>query len=212
VPTIVHLAADEEVLSRPFAARANTTGDATVMRAMLIRLRALARGWLDNEPAGAGVLVREPDADGYRHWIRVPDRKALLAARRLTAVGFFGQARSNVDHVPIHELETGIVDTLERIDGILSYYDLALPAGGYGNLILCAEPGAPARVHGHELHRRAVDLTPRHYRSVRLHTGVIPSALIGDADLVVERTRYYDYGSEPAWLAVRELDSRTVAR
>jgi hypothetical protein len=32
---------------------------------------------------------------------------------------------------------------------------------------------------------------------------VVPSALLGDADLIVLRTRYYDFDSEPAWLAVR---------
>jgi hypothetical protein len=204
VSTIVQLAAEEEVDSRPFAAPVNTIRDATVMRAMLGRLRALAPGWLEGEP-GSGVLLRDLDAEGHRHWIRVPDRTALLAARRLTVVGFFGHPRGDVDHAPIHELEAGIVDTLEQIDGVLSYYDLALPAGGYGNLILCAVPGAAMNVHGHELHRRAVELTPHHYRSVRLHTGVVPGSLLGRSDLVVERTRYYDYDSEPAWLAVRGL-------
>jgi hypothetical protein len=36
-------------------------------------------------------------------------------------------------------------------------------------------------------------------------TGVVPEAFIGDARLVIERTRYYDYDSEPPWLAVRDL-------
>lgn len=129
----------------------------------------------------------------------------LLDADRLSVVGFFGRARTGVDHQPIDQLEAGIVDTLEQIDGVLSYYDLALPTGGYGNVILCAAPSAPVNVHSHPLHRRAVELTPRHYRSVRLHTGVVPAPFLGTADLVLECTRYYDYDSEPAWLAVRNL-------
>jgi hypothetical protein len=48
-------------------------------------------------------------------------------------------------------------------------------------------------------------LTPRHYHWVRLHTGVVSGAFLGTADLVVERTRYYDYDSQPAWLAIRDF-------
>jgi hypothetical protein len=57
----------------------------------------------------------------------------------------------------------------------------------------------------HELHHRAVELTPSHYHSVRLHSGVVRSPLLGAAELVVLRTRYYDFDCDPAWLAVRHL-------
>ena len=77
----------------------------------------------------------------------MPDCAALLGARQLTAVGFFGRPRTDVDQVQIHDLEAGIVDTLETILGVLCYYDLALADGGYGNLILCAAPDSPTHVH-----------------------------------------------------------------
>jgi hypothetical protein len=197
----VELVADEEC-SRPFAAAAWTDRDASVMQGMLERLRAMAQGW---DGDGAGFLLREPDLDGHRHWIRVPDCDALRSARRLTAVGFFGRTRDEVDQSPIHELEAGIVDTLETIPGVLCYYDLALAEGGYGNLILCVTPDAPTQVHTHPLHRRAVELTPRHYHSVRLHTGAVPGRFTGGTELVLERTRYWDFDSDPPWLAVRNL-------
>ena len=179
-----------------------TGADATVMQGMLERLRALARGWTSD---GTGYLLCEPDLGGHRHWIRVPDCKALLGARELTAVGFFGRPRADVDQLPIHHLEAGIVDTLETVSGVLCYYDLALAEGGYGNLILCAAPDSPTHVHAHPLHRRAVELTPRHDHCVRLHTGVEPGRFVGDASLVLERTRYYDFDSDPPWLAIRNL-------
>jgi hypothetical protein len=178
------------------------------MRTMLANLRALAPRWLQEQPTETSVLIREPDADGHRHWIRVPDRDALLGTRRLTVVGFFGQARSDVDQTPIHELEEAIVDTVETIPGVLSYYDVALPGDDFGNLILCASPGAPTHMHDSELHRRAVELTPRHYHSARLHVGVVPGAFLSDADLVIERTRYWDYDDNPTWFAVREFVPR----
>jgi hypothetical protein len=173
------------------------------MRDMLGRMRALARAWTASPPEGSGALVRESDADGNRTWIRVPDRKALLTAGELTTIGFFGRARSDVEHEPIHRLEAAIVDTLEEVPGLLSYFNLGLPHGGYGNLILCASPHVPVRWRDHRLHRQAVERAPRHYHSARLHSGVVGSPLLGDADLVVLRTRYYDFDSEPTWLAER---------
>jgi len=179
--------------ARPFTDPANTEHDAAVMRDMLARMRTFARGWLESPPAHPGVLVREIDAAGNRTWIRVPDRDALLAAGELTTVGFFGQARADVDHDPIHRLEEAIVDTLELVRGVLSYFDLALSHGVYGNLILCDGPDAPVRWHEHRIHAQAVELAPHHYHSARLHNGVVRSALLGDADLVVLRTRFYDF-------------------
>ena len=130
------------------------------MLAMLRRECVLASTWLERAPEGRGALVRERDAEGRRHWIRVPDREALLAASEMAFVGFFGHARDDVDHKLVHTLEAGIVDTLERVTGVLSYYDLALADGGYGNLILLGSAAAAANVHRHPLHQRAVDLTP----------------------------------------------------
>jgi hypothetical protein len=167
------------------------------MRHMLGRMRVLAPTWRTSD-----VLVFERDHAGLRTWIRVPDRAALLAARELTAVGFFGVARADVDHSAIHDLEARIVETLEWIPGLLSYFNLELPGGRYGNLILCADSDVPERWHAHELHRTAVELAPRHYRSACLHRGVIRSGLLGDADLepVARRDLDFDTGYTAATL------------
>ena len=114
---VVQLARDTPVEGRPFAAPANTKRDAAVMREMLARLRGADNSWLASPPPGSGALVRQLDAAGLRTWIRVPDRAALLAATELTTIGFFGQPRDDVDHAPIHQLETAIVETLEEVPG-----------------------------------------------------------------------------------------------
>jgi hypothetical protein len=203
VEAVVQLARDTLVEGRPFAAPANTKRDTAVMQQMLARMRGAARSWLASPPPGSGVLVRQLDAAGLRTWIRVPDRAALLAAPELTTIGFFGQPREDVDHAPMDELETAIVETLEEVPGVLSYFNLELAQRSFGNLILCAAPDVPVRWRVHNLHRLAVALAPSHYHSARLHSGTVRSRLAGDADLVVLRTRYYDFDSEPAWLAVR---------
>ena len=198
----VELSANQECAGRPFAAPAHTVREAGIMQGMLDRLRVRVAGWSGDK---TGLLVREPDSDGHRHWIAAPNLAALRAGSGMTAVGFFGRARADIDHVPIDELEAGIVDTLETIPGVLCYYDVALAEGEYGNLILCAAPDTPKRVDTHPLHRRAVELTPGHYHCVRLHTGVVPGPFLGDDSLVLERTRYYDFDCNPPWLAVRNL-------
>lgn len=162
--------------------------DAAVMRKMLGRLRELAPAW-DAET----VHVKEKGADGLRVWIRVPDLPKLLAAPKLTTVGFFGHTRSDVDQSPIHDLEGRVVDTLEWTPGVLAYFDLELEDGRYGNLILLTDDAAPAQLQEHTLHRLAVELTPRHYHSARLHYGQVDSPLLGDAELVVTRTRRFDF-------------------
>ena len=160
VETVVQLSAAALVVERPFTAPENTERDLQVMLAMLRRECLLASTWLERAPEGLGALVRERDAEGRRHWIRVPDREALLAASEMAFVGFFGHARDDVDQKLVHTLEGGIVDTLDRVTGVLSYYDLALADGGYGNLILLGSAAAAANVHRHPLHQRAVGLTP----------------------------------------------------
>lgn len=60
-------------------------------------------------------------------------------------------------------------------------------------IILCDAPDVPVRWHEHRVHARAVELAPRHYHSARLHNGVVRSHLLGNADLVVLRTRQYDF-------------------
>jgi hypothetical protein len=162
--------------------------DVAVMRTMLARLRELAPAW--SEPA---VHVKEPGPDGLRVWIRVPDVERLLAAPELTTVGFFGDARAEVDQQPIHDLEAEVVETLEWAPGVLVYFDLELENGSYGNLILLTDDDAPAQLQTHELHRLAVELTPLHYHSARLHYGHVGSPLLGDADLVLTRTRQFEF-------------------
>ena len=175
--------------------------DVAVMRDMLERMRALARGWLESPPEGPGALVRETDAAGLRTWIRAPNRSALLEAAELTTVGFFGQARHDVDHAPIHELEERIVEALDDVSFVLSYFNLELPDGRYGNLVLCAPDGVPSSWRAHDLHSRAVALAPRHYHSARLHRGAVGSPLLGAGELVVRTTRYFDFDREPSlWL------------
>jgi len=90
--------------------------------------------------------------------------------------------------------------------GLLSYYDLELVKGAYGNLILFADADGPARWGENPVHKEAVEISPRNYHEIRLHQGTLPGSLLEDGELRVTRTRYIDYSEPEIWRAVRRFD------
>jgi hypothetical protein len=194
------LAPGDALPDRPFAAIEHSYADLAILREMR---RTLAGRLRDGSlpPADAGPLA---GPDGTEHWLCVPDPVALARSRPVAAVGFFGQARGDVDHAAIVEREHDIVARAARFEGLLTYYNLHLADGRYGNLVLFAAAPAKGHVTGDPVHGEAVALTPRHYHSLRLHHAELADGVLGPAQLELVRTRYIDFGSDPAWNAVRE--------
>jgi hypothetical protein len=190
----------EEVPGRQFAATAHTHEDLAILREMRRTLAGRLREARLPAP-DAGPLEH---ADGTQHWMCVPDPSALAAARPVAAVGFFGQARSDLDHAPIVDREYDIVGRAAGFGGLLTYYNLRLADGRHGNLVLFDAAEAKAHVTGDRAHAEAVALTPRHYRSLRLHHAELPDGVLGAGELALIRTRYIDFDTDPAWSAVRE--------
>jgi hypothetical protein len=194
------LAPGEPVPGRPFAAPEHSRTDLGILREMRRTLAArLTAG--DLPAADAGSL---PGPGGTMHWICVPDPDALARTQPVAAVGFFGQARTDIEHHPIVEREHDIVARAARFGGLLTYYNLQLADGRYGNLVLFDDAGSKAHVTGDAVHAQAVALTPAHYRSLRLHHARLADGVLGAAELQLVRTRYLDFAAEPAWSAVRE--------
>jgi hypothetical protein len=198
--SVRQLAPDEIAHERPFAAVAHTHADLAILRAMR---RTVAGRLLDGSlpDPGAGPLQYP---DGTEHWLCVPRPLALAEAIPVAAVGFFGQARLDIDHGPILEREHQIVARAARFRGLLTYYNLRLADGRYGNLVLFDAPTSKGHVTGDVVHSEAVALTPRHYRSVRLHHARLADGVLGTCELELERTRYLDFSGDPTWSAVRE--------
>jgi hypothetical protein len=90
-------------------------------------------------------------------------------------------------------------------DGLLSYYDVELVKGKYGNLILFATPEGPTRWRENAVHTRAVDISPGNYHEIRLHQGTLAGRLLEDGELHVMRTRYLDYDEPGGWRALRRF-------
>ena len=193
----------DDVEGKPFTRPSETQHDAALMAAMLGLERARARSWAAT-PTGQ-TIVEERDQAGLRHFLAVPEPGALLAAHDVTAIGFFGEAREGRDDELLFELERAVVASfpLYASQGLLSYYDRELEGSAFANLILFSTPDVPSEWYANAAHERAVETSPQHYHSVRLHKGSIPGPLLADGGLTIERTKYFDFDCDPPWRAVR---------
>jgi hypothetical protein len=202
----IELGPEEEVPARPFTDPSHTRREEEALRLLLAHERERARAWCD-EPfeSRRDVIIRETDSAGLRHLLVVPETHALIQARDLLVVGFFGRPREDAETDLLFELEEKLVAGMSEYapHGLLSYYDLELVKGAYGNLILFAKPDGPARWGENPVHREAVSISPRNYHEIRLHQGTVPGGLLEDGELRVTRTRYIDYGGPETWRAVR---------
>jgi hypothetical protein len=200
------LGRDETVVGKPFVDPIHTRQDEEALRQLLAHERERARVWAD-DPLGCprDVVIRETDTEGRRHLLVVPDAPALLEAHDPMVVGFFGRPRADADHELLFELEDELVASMGAYaaDGLLSYYDVELVKGAYGNLILFASPDGPSAWGTNPVHHRAVEISPRSYHEIRLHQGTLWGRLLDRSTLRVTRTRYIDYGEPEVWRAVR---------
>jgi hypothetical protein len=204
----VSLGAGELVEGRPFSHPGETVCDAEVMRLMLARERALASTWQVSEAQGA--WLSEQREEGRRHLLVIPDRARLLGALDVTVVGFFGQQRLGDDHAVVYTLERDVLEgfpTYAKV-GLLSYYNLELAHGRFGNLILFWTSEVPAEWYRNHAHEQAIAIAPNHYHSVRLHRGNIPGRLLDGAELTIERTRYLAFDHDQTWRATRTFTPR----
>lgn len=204
----IELGPDEAVPGKPFADPAHTRREEKALRLLLTHERERARAWVDVPTEGRrDVVIRETDAAGLRHLLVVPETHALLQAHDLVVVGFFGRPRDDAQTSLLFELEEKLVGGMSAYSahGLLSYYDLELVKGAYGNLILFANPEGPARWGENPVHREAVEISPRNYYEIRLHQGTLPGRLLDGGDLRLTRTRYLDYTGPEPWRAVRRF-------
>jgi hypothetical protein len=204
----IELEPREKVPGRPFTDPAHTGREEEALRLLLTHERERARAWCD-EPfeSRSNVIIRETDAAGLRHLLVVPETHALIEAKDLLVVGFFGRPREDAQTALLFDLEERLIAGMSAYaaHGLLSYYDLELVKGAYGNLILFAKPEGPARWGENPVHREAVEISPRNYHEIRLHQGTLPGPILEDGELRLTRTRYIDYSGPEVWRAVRRF-------
>ena len=126
----------------------------------------------------------------------MPDWTALTRLQQVAVIGFFGQARERVDHSAILELEHDIVTRAGAFPGMLAYHNARLAEGGWGNMVVFASRAETAGLTADPSHIRAVQRTPGHYDSLRLHRGTLADGLLGDAEVVLGETLYLDFSAD----------------
>jgi hypothetical protein len=170
-----------------FSDEAHVAGDL----ALLERLRAALR----SAPRTNGR--QRFRSGGEVHSIAVPDWAALSRRRPAVGVGFFGQARADVDHEPISHMEDEIVERATALDGLLVYHNALLEPGRWANLVVFESVSAVDALRGDAVHEAAVALTPVHYASLRLHRGGLPDGALGIAPFALERTLFFEFSEVP---------------
>lgn len=201
----VQLALRETAAGRSFTDPAQTPRDLAAVRVMLAEIRRRV-AHAATAPAGPRPLVLEGrEADGRAHRAILCDERRLGDGRDLAWVGFFGVKRRDVDPTPLIVRDGELIGEFPAHPGILSYSSLELADGDWSNLILLE--GDEAREHW-RVSERHLDATrvlaPRHYTDVRLHQGVLLGGVRDGRDLVLRRTKYYDYRDGVTWRAERE--------
>jgi hypothetical protein len=137
------------------------------------------------------------------HWLVVPELGALVQSRPTFGIGFFGQAREQVDHTPILEFEHELLARANAFPGLLAYYNVRFADRQWGNLVLFASEDDPANVRSDPTHQDALARAAHHYRSVRLHRIRLPGGALDAAPPRLESTLLIDFGETPPWRAVR---------
>ncbi len=192
-----------EVLDHGFASSDRSTDDLLTMNHMLGLLRDQVRQRPPSEPRDA----RFTDSSGRSYKLILPHPALLSVGGEMSAVGFFGQARVDTDHEPINLLEESLIATMTEQPGLITYFNLFTPSVGWGNLVLFADVVAKNGWGSDPRHDEAVARSPLHYHSIRLHNGRLRGGLVGNENISLIKTRYFDFDGPQPWQAERHYVS-----
>ena len=189
------LAAGESVPARPFTDPEATVHDLDVLAA----IRTAQREHIAESHAG-GTWI---DQDGATHWLVAPRPELVVDPAPCLAVGFFGQARSDVDHAIIVSLEHAMLVRAPQIPGFLAYHNVQLENAQWGNLVLFEVGTDTAPLRADPTHADAIGRAPAHYHSVRLHRGALARGAGNAEEIELATTLYIDFDTPPSWRALR---------
>ncbi len=198
----------ETVAGRTFAEPEQNTADVAALRHMLARLRHLL-----SQPEGVPdsprpLILNLSESGGRGHRIVLANPERLRTASALALVGFFGCKRPGTDPAPLTAVDDELIDEFPQHPGILSYSSLEGMDGNWSNLVVLDSPEASEHWKTSAKHMVAVrELAPGYYTTIRLHNGRLPDSLLSGVDLILLRTKYYDFQGDRPWRAVREFSA-----
>lgn len=205
--TLIHLDPADVLAERPFTDLRHTQPDLQTLRFMV------TCAWMALElPSGAPsdrgrpFILHQPTPDNWTHRLVITQPERLRRHKPLTVVGFFGLKSARANVALAQELDRQLLPELTAHADLLAYVSVCLPTGNFANLVLFASPEGKAQWGQSEKHSLAVRvLTPDYYAAVRLYNGDLPGGVAAGETLRLALVKYYDYGSQPLWRAVRPL-------
>jgi hypothetical protein len=199
--------AETQVLSeRPFTHPEHTAADLAYLRQIATCLRAALSGAGSKAAQWRYHLIRTATPEGRVLRMMIGSGAELLQPALMPVVGFFGQRRADAEYGPIGQVDEELLEEFLQHPHIIAYCSLELPSTNWGNLVVMSNPQATVQWNGSDRHRYAAqELAPRYYASVRIHNGELPTGLMSGGELVLARTKYYDYQTTEHWRGCREL-------
>lgn len=205
--TVIHLDPADVLAERPFTDLRHTQPDLQTLRFMV------TCAWMALElPSGAPsdrgrpFILHQPTPDNWTHRLVITQPERLRRHKPLTVVGFFGLKSARANIALAQELDRQLLPELTAHADLLAYVSVCLPTGNFANLVLFASPEGKDQWGQSEKHSLAVRvLTPDYYAAVRLYNGDLPGGVAAGETLRLALVKYYDYGSQPLWRAVRPL-------
>lgn len=205
-PEPVLLEATETVADHPCTDVALYSPDLDLLAYLLQDLRGLLRS---DDAGKIDVVAHEPilwNVHGLRRRTVVCDPELIRLLDRVHIVGFFAHRRDDIDYRSLDSLELDLLLEFRRFPGILSYSSMELANEFWANLVVHTEPDDTEAWRTSTAHTHAVDVSPDLYASIRIHNGHLDGGVMSNQAIVVDRTKYWDYESDPVWRAMREFD------
>ena len=201
----VPLGPTEAVPGRPFADVEMTDRDLLILREMITDLR----GVLEEAKVPPGEIVPYQQmawrVDNLTHRLMICNEERLRTHPGLHFVGFCAERRADAIF-ELEEANAAVVKEFPNNPGILSYSSVKTPDGDWANLVIHEEPADRERWReGADHIRAAEELSPSHYRNIRIHNGHLSARLFDDPEIVVTRTKYFEYGNDAEWRAERAV-------
>lgn len=202
---LIELAATEQIEDHPCTDLALVTSDKALLAYMLQDVRVLARQVDSREIDLQRYETLHWDVHGLARRAVICDPEALAQPVERCVVGFFGERRPEASQSVVDDIEVDLLLEFRSHPGILSYSSTELVDNYWANLVIHVKPVDSQEWRNSDVHRRAVaEISPRQYRSVRIHNGRLPGGVVGSGAIAIDRTKFWDYGGSEIWEAVRD--------
>ena len=204
----VLLGPTEVVPGRPFTDVEMTERDLVMLREMVNDLRGVME---EAEVPPHEIVPYQQMAwrvDDLSHRLMICNEERLRSHPGLNFVGFCAERITQLDIMELEEANAAVVKEFPNNPGILSYSSVKAPDGDWVNLVVHEEPADRERWRAGADHVYAVEeLSPRHYRNIRIHNGHLSAPLFDGPEIVITRTKYFEYGDNgDEWRAERVVE------